>query len=85
MGRLSDVFGVENPVALVTGSGAGRVGNAMVRALAARGYRCVVLADCCASYFPEFHEAGLRMVRAQGGIFGWVSASQPFLSALTAI
>ncbi len=47
-----------------------------------RGYRCVVLADCCASYFPEFHEAGLRMVRAQGGIFGWVSASHPFLSAL---
>jgi nicotinamidase-related amidase len=47
-----------------------------------RGYRCVVLADCCASYFPEFHEAGLRMVRAQGGIFGWVSASHPFLSAI---
>ena len=47
-----------------------------------RGYRCVVLADCCASYFPEFHEAGLRMVRAQGGIFGWVSASKPLLSAL---
>jgi nicotinamidase-related amidase len=48
-----------------------------------RGYRCVVLADCCASYFPEFHEAGLRMVRAQGGIFGWVSASHPLLTALT--
>lgn len=47
-----------------------------------RGYRCVVLSDCCASYFPEFHEAGLRMVRAQGGIFGWVSASKPLLSAL---
>ena len=25
-----------------------------------RGYRCVVLADCCGSYFPEFHEIGLR-------------------------
>ena len=38
-----------------------------------RGYRCVVLADGCASYFPEFHEMGLRMIKAQGGIFGWVS------------
>ncbi len=47
-----------------------------------RGYRCVVLADCCASYFPEFHEAGLRMVTAQGGIFGWVSNSAAVLDTL---
>jgi nicotinamidase-related amidase len=47
-----------------------------------RGYRCVVLSDCCASYFPEFHEAGLRMVRAQGGIFGWTSSSHQLLAAL---
>jgi nicotinamidase-related amidase len=38
--------------------------------------RCIVLADCCASYFPEFHAAGLRMIAAQGGIFGWVSSSR---------
>ncbi|WP_137181811.1 cysteine hydrolase family protein [Roseomonas sp. AR75] len=38
-----------------------------------RGLRCIVLADCCGSYFPEFHEAALAMVAAQGGIFGWVS------------
>ena len=37
-----------------------------------RGFRCIVPADCCASYFPEFHEMGLRMIKAQGGIFGWV-------------
>ncbi len=47
-----------------------------------RGYRCVVLADCCASYFPEFHEMGLRMIKAQGGIFGWVSSSSEVLAAL---
>lgn len=40
-----------------------------------RGYRCIVPGDCCASYFPEFHEVGLRMIAAQGGIFGWVSDS----------
>jgi len=38
-----------------------------------RGYRCVALADCCASYFPEFHSIGLQMICAQNGIFGWVS------------
>ncbi|MEA2939251.1 MAG: biuret amidohydrolase [Alphaproteobacteria bacterium] len=47
-----------------------------------RGFRCIVLADCCASYFPEFHDAGLAMIKAQGGIFGWVSASQPLLDTL---
>ncbi len=48
-----------------------------------RGYRCVVLADCCASYFPEFHEAGLKMIKAQGGIFGWVSDSAAVIAAMT--
>jgi nicotinamidase-related amidase len=47
-----------------------------------RGFRCVVLSDCTASYFPEFHDVGLRMVAAQGGIFGWVSDSSAVLSAL---
>jgi nicotinamidase-related amidase len=47
-----------------------------------RGYRCIVLADCCASYFPEFHEVGLRMIAALGGIFGWVSNSSAALDAL---
>ena len=47
-----------------------------------RGFRCVVLADCCGSYFPEFHEAGLAMIKAQGGIFGWVSTSANVITAL---
>jgi biuret amidohydrolase len=47
-----------------------------------RGYRCIAMADCCASYFPEFHEVGLRMIAAQGGIFGWVAQSGDVLSAL---
>ncbi|WP_270938449.1 cysteine hydrolase family protein [Falsiroseomonas oryzae] len=38
-----------------------------------RGLRCIVVGDCCGSYFPEFHAAALAMVSAQGGIFGWVS------------
>src|SRR5688572_2395190 len=47
-----------------------------------RGYRCLVPGDCCASYFPEFHEVGLRMIKAQGGIFGWVTDSRKVLAAL---
>jgi biuret amidohydrolase len=47
-----------------------------------RGYRCIVPGDCCGSYFPEFHEMGLRMIKAQGGIFGWVTDSKRVLEAL---
>lgn len=48
-----------------------------------RGYRCIVPADCCASYFPEFHAAGLDMIKAQGGILGWVSESSHVIAALS--
>jgi biuret amidohydrolase len=56
--------------------------NTTVREANDRGYRCIVLADCCGSYFPEFHEAGLAMIKAQGGILGWVSSSKPAIAAL---
>ena len=49
-----------------------------------RGFRCIVPGDCCASYFPEFHRIGLAMIKAQGGIFGWVSDSRSVLAALAA-
>jgi nicotinamidase-related amidase len=48
-----------------------------------RGYRCLVPSDCCASYFPDFHRVGLEMIRAQGGIFGWVTDSARLLSAFS--
>jgi nicotinamidase-related amidase len=47
-----------------------------------RGFDCLVVADCCASYFPEFHEVGLRMIAAQGGIFGWVGQSGDVIAAI---
>lgn len=47
-----------------------------------RGFRCAVLADACASYFPEFHAMALRMVSAQGGIFGWVTDTARLGAAL---
>lgn len=57
--------------------------NTTVREANDRGFRCIVLADCCASYFPEFHATGLAMIKAQGGIFGSVATSQALLGALT--
>jgi len=59
--------------------------NTTVREANDRGFRCIVLADCCASYFPEFHDAGLAMIKAQGGIFGSVTGSQQLLRSLAAV
>jgi biuret amidohydrolase len=56
--------------------------NTTVREANDRGYRCLVLSDCCASYFPAFHAAGLEMIKAQGGIFGWVAVSTAALAAI---
>jgi len=47
-----------------------------------RGYRVIVPGDCCASYFPEFHRVGLKMISAQGGIFGFVCESENIINAL---
>ena len=47
-----------------------------------RGFECLVPSDCVGSYFQEFHEVGLKMIAAQGGIFGWVTPSQDLLAAL---
>lgn len=56
--------------------------NTTVREANDRGYECLVLEDCVGSYFPEFQEYGLRMIIAQGGIFGWVTGSSRLIPAL---
>ena len=58
--------------------------NTTVREANDRGYECVVLSDCVGSYYPEFQKAALAMIKAQGGIFGWVSDSKRALAALAA-
>ena len=80
LGDVLEEHGIEN--LLVCGVTTEVCVNTTVREANDRGYRCVVLADCCASYFPEFHEMGLRMIKAQGGIFGWFSSSTEVLTAL---
>jgi biuret amidohydrolase len=56
--------------------------NTTVREANDRGFDCLVLEDCTGSYFPEFHQAGIAMIKAQGGIFGWVAPSAALLTAL---
>jgi nicotinamidase-related amidase len=56
--------------------------NTTVREANDRGFDCLVLEDCTGSYFPEFHAAGIAMIKAQGGIFGWVAPSAALLAAL---
>jgi nicotinamidase-related amidase len=82
LGDVLQRYGIEN--LLVCGVTTEVCVNTTVREANDRGYRCVVLADCCASYFPEFHEMGLKMIKAQGGIFGWVSDSAAALAAMAA-
>ncbi len=49
-----------------------------------RGYECLVVTDCVASYLPKLHEAALAMIAAQGGIFGWLADSEAVIPALRA-
>jgi nicotinamidase-related amidase len=56
--------------------------NTTVREANDRGYDCLVLEDCVGSYFPQFQVAALDMIKAQGGIFGWVSQSDKVLAVL---
>ncbi len=47
-----------------------------------RGFECLLVEDATASYFPEFKQATLEMVRAQGGIIGWTATESAVSQAL---
>lgn len=47
-----------------------------------RGYECLLVEDGTESYFPEFKQATLDMITAQGGIVGWVAGSEAVLTGL---
>ena len=47
-----------------------------------RGYDCLLAQDATESYFPEFKEATLQMITAQGGIVGWVTSTDAILQVL---
>ncbi|MEW5965776.1 MAG: cysteine hydrolase [Pseudomonadota bacterium] len=47
-----------------------------------RGYECLLVEDGTESYFPEFKQATLDMIAAQGGIVGWVAQSESVIEGL---
>ncbi|MGD0677513.1 MAG: isochorismatase family cysteine hydrolase [Polyangiaceae bacterium] len=47
-----------------------------------RGFECVILRDCCAATDVGNHEAALKMVTMQQGVFGAVSDSSALLEVL---
>ena len=63
MPNLTSLFGVPNPVALVTGAGAPRIGNCVARCLASRGYQIVIHAHrsqtAAKETVAELHEQGV--------------------------
>ncbi len=47
-----------------------------------RGYECVMLSDCTGATDRGNHEAALKMIRMQGGVFGAVSDSLAVIDVL---
>ncbi len=48
-----------------------------------RGFECLVLGDCTGATDPGNHQAALKMVTMQGGVFGAVADSAQLLAALS--
>ncbi|MEQ9124003.1 MAG: isochorismatase family cysteine hydrolase [Alphaproteobacteria bacterium] len=47
-----------------------------------RGFECLILGDCCGATDMGNHEAALKMVTMQGGVFGAVATSDLLIQAL---
>jgi nicotinamidase-related amidase len=47
-----------------------------------RGFECLLLADCCGATDTGNHEAALKMVKMQNGVFGAISTSAAFIEAI---
>ena len=47
-----------------------------------RGYECLLLSDCTGATDRGNHEAALKMVKMQGGVFGAVADSRSFIKTI---
>ena len=47
-----------------------------------RGYECLLLEDCCGATDFGNHQAAIKMVKMQGGVFGAVAGSRSFIEAI---
>lgn len=47
-----------------------------------RGFFVLTLEDCRAAYYQDMHDAAMRLLPSQGGLFGWVGKPEAFLEVL---
>jgi len=47
-----------------------------------RGFECLLIEDATESYFPEFKQATIEMIRSQGGIVGWTTKAENLLQVI---
>ncbi len=50
-----------------------------------RGFECLLLEDCCGATDKGNHDAAIKMVKMQGGVFGSVADSKALLDGLGAL
>ncbi len=48
-----------------------------------RGFECLLLEDCCGATDRSNHEAAVKMIKMQGGVFGAVANSQALVTVLS--
>jgi len=56
--------------------------SSTLRSAVDHGYTCYTVADACASAYSDLHEAALRMIAVEGGVFGTVVESIEVLDAM---
>ncbi len=47
-----------------------------------RGYECLLVEDATESYYPDFKQATIEMVRSSDALIGWTSTSDKVLASL---
>jgi len=55
-----------------------------MRSAVDRGYWCLTLADACAAFEPQIHDAALALIEAESHLFGWVTQAAFLQAALGA-
>jgi len=59
--------------------------SSTLRTATDRGFRCITVRDACASSYPDLHDAALRMIEVEGGVFGKVATVDEVVAVLEAV
>jgi len=56
--------------------------HTIMREVNDRRYWCMLLKDATGATDPENHDAAIKQIKMQGGVFGWISDSERFIKAV---